>query len=131
MDKNEMVKRLSSPYASIARQLEVDSDFAERFAYVKDSDKYDWSKMIPKVTYDDWIVCLYKVDSQLYRINLDDNVVEEIIVVEVLEYDEHSRPVDDNGNVVSDDKLDSYCNNICCGESDDISCYIYFDVVNK
>lgn len=131
MDKNEIVKGLMSPYASIARQIEVDTDFADRFAYVKDADEYDWSQMMPKVTYDDWIVCLYKADNKLYRIDFDDLVIKEVNVVEILEYDEYYQPNDANGNVIHDDNLYNYCNNICCGESDSMSCYIYFNLANK
>jgi hypothetical protein len=130
LDKNDLVKSLRCPYAPIAKWLETDTDFADRFSYLKGTDRYDWSKMVPKVTYDDWIVCLYTVDDKLYRIDMEEFVVEEVSVVEVLEYDEKNRPVDANGNTIDEDKLFTYCDNLCCGESDDMSCYIYFNHVN-
>lgn len=131
MDKNEMVKNLRGPYACIGKWLEEDIDFADRFAYMKDADKYDWYQMRPKVTYNEWIICLYKVDNKLYRLDMEDFVVEEVVVAEVLEYNDKYQPIDENENVVPDDKLPNYCDNICCGESDDISCYIYFNLVNN
>jgi hypothetical protein len=130
LDKNDIVKSLKSPYATIGKWLETDTDFAFRFMYMKDADKYDWHQMAPKVTYDDWIVCLYKVDGKLYRIDMEESVVEEVSVVEVLEYDEKNRPVDANGNIIDEDELFTYCDTLCCGESDDMSCYIYFNHVN-
>lgn len=126
-----MVKALRCPYAPIAKWLEDDTDFAERFECVKDADKYDWSKMRPKVTYDDWIVCHYLADNKLYRLDLEDFVVEEVVAVEILEYDDKYRATDTNGKIIEDDNLYDYCNNVCCGESDDMSCYIYFNLANK
>lgn len=131
MNKTERVVTMNSPYASIARQCEADVDFADRFAYIKGRDAYDWSQMMPKVTYDDWIVCLYKADGKLYRIDLEDCEIKEVVVAEVLEYNEQNKPVDTNGNVIDEDELCDYCNNICCGESDDMSCYIYFDLADN
>ena len=131
MNHTERVKNMYSPYASIAKQLAIDTDFADRFAHVKDSDRYDLGQMMPKVTYDDWIVCLYKADGKLYRINMEDCEIKEVVVAEVLEYNERYEPVDANGNVVANDNLDNYCDNLCCGESDDMSCYIYFGLADN
>lgn len=131
MNKSEMIGKLRCPFASIARQLELDTDFAERFAHLKDIDKYDWSKMMPRVTYNDWIVCVYLADNKLYRIDLEDCVVEEVVVAEVLEINECGRIVDENGNVIGDEVLPSYCDNYCCGESDCMNYYIYFNLANK
>ena len=129
MNKNEIIFGLNTPYAPISKWLAKDTDFADSFAYVKESDKYDWSRMIPKVTYDDWIVCHYLVDNKLYRIDMEDCIIEEVVAVEVLQYDEKYRALDHDGNIVDEDKLFTYCDNLCCGESDDMSCYIYFDIV--
>ena len=76
-------------------------------------------------------MCLYKVNNKLYRLDLEEFETEEVVVVEVLEYDEHNLLSDANGNVISDDDLDSYCDSVYCDESDDINCYIYFNIVNK
>lgn len=132
MSKTEIVKNLRSPYASIAKQLEGDYDLSECFKYLKDADKYDWSNMIPKVTYTDWIVCLYKNDNKLYRVDFwNDLEIREVVVVELLQYNDSYQPIDDNGNVVDDSQLHTLFNNVCCGESDDMSCFIYFDYANS
>ena len=131
MNKSEMIGSLRCPFASISRQLELDTDFAERFAHLKGIDKYDWSRMMPRVTYNNWIVCIYLSDNKLYRIDLEDCVVEEVVVVEILECDDKHRIVDGNGNIIQDDDLHGYCDNVCCGEADDLSCYVYFDLANK
>jgi hypothetical protein len=131
MDKKERVRIIRGPWASIARQRNVDTDMNHCFEYIKDEEKYDWTKMIPKVTYADWVVCLYLQDNKLYRIDFDNCSINEVAVIGVLEYNDHYEPVDAAGNTVLDSELsDYYSPNSCCGEADDMSCYVYFKYVN-
>lgn len=85
---------------------------------------YNLTEMYPKVTYDDWIVCYYKINDKLYYITKDD--IKEVNVVAVINYDNNFEPVDSNGNIITEELADYYdC--LCCGEADDCSCYVYFE----
>lgn len=131
MNKTELVRNMITPWACIGKQLEKDADFADRLSYVKDADKYDWYQMKPRVTYDDWIVCMCKTDGKFYRIDLENFVIEEVVVAEVLEIDDRGCVIDENDCVIKEDNLFDYCDNICCGQSDCMNYYIYFNLANK
>ena len=131
MDKNNVVAAMHNVYVSIAEQLKTDHDLACLVEHVKDADKYDWNKMRPRVTYSDWIVCIYEHDNKLYCIDFDQCVVREVDVVDILSYNDHHEPVDANGNVIDDDDLHGYRDSDYCGESDDMNCYIYFELVDN
>jgi hypothetical protein len=125
MNKTDRVKSIDSPYDNIGNQFKRDKELAEFFSENQDLADYDLFQMIPKVTYDDWIVCLYKKDDKLYRINEEDII--EMEVVEVLEYDNNFEVIKENGEPMDEDELFDYCDCLCCGEADDMSCYIYFE----
>lgn len=124
MDKLKRVKHIESPYVNIQTQIDRKTDIVELLVSNADIDNYDLSAMIPKVTYDDWIVCLYK-DGKLYRIDEEDII--EVTVIEVLEYNSDFEVIKPNGEVMDDEELFDYCDCLCCGEADDMSCYVYFE----
>ena len=124
MNKLKRVKHIESPYADIQTQINRETDIAELLDGNVDVDNYDLSAMIPKVTYDDWIVCLYK-DGKLYRI--DEESIIEVTPIEVLEYNKNFEVVGRNGKIMNDEELFDYCDCLCCGEADDMSCYVYFE----
>lgn len=124
MDKIKRVKHIESPYANIQTQIDKATKIVELLASNTDVDNYDLSAMIPKVTYDDWIVCSYK-DGKLYRIDEEDII--EVTPIEILEYNSDFEAIKPNGEVMDDEELFDYCDCLCCGEADDMSCYIYFE----
>ena len=124
MNKSERVKSIDSPYDNIGNQFEADKEFANSFSSNQDLSNYDLSQMIPKVTYDDWIVCLYTKDDKLYRIDKEDIV--EVEVMEVLEYNNNFEVIKENGEAMEEDEFFDYCDCWCCGEADDMTCYVYF-----
>jgi hypothetical protein len=130
MDKNAIVFNMPNFYVSMAEQFKTDYDLLCWFEYVKETDQYDWSQMHPRVTYADWIVCAYKKDNKLYCIDFEQCFVCEVSVVEILQYNDNNEPTDQNGNVIDDNRLHDYCESNYCGEADDLSCYIYFKLVN-
>ena len=124
MDNISRVKHIESPYVDIQTQIDRETDIVELLAGNTDLYNYDLSAMIPKVTYDDWIVCLYK-DDKFYRIDEEDII--EVTPIAVLEYNEDFEVVDLNGNIMTEEELFDYCDYLCCGEADDMSCYVYFE----
>lgn len=124
MDKIKRVKFIKSPYVDIQTQIDRETDTVELLANNMDIDNYDLSAMIPKVTYDDWIVCLYK-DDKFYRIDEEDII--EVTPIAVLEYNEDFEVIKPNGVPMDDEELFGYCDCLCCGEADDMSCYVYFE----
>ena len=68
MNYTERVKSIDSPYDNIGTQFKRDKKLADFFSENEDLEKYDLFQMVPKVTYDDWIVCLYTKDDKLYYI---------------------------------------------------------------
>ena len=123
MDKLKRVKYIESPYVDIQTQIDRETDTVVLLSDNVDRNSYDLSAMIPKVTYDDWVVCLYK-DGKFYHIDEEDII--EVVPIEVLEYNEEFEVIKPNGQPMSDEELFSYCDCLCCGEADDMSCYVYF-----
>lgn len=121
----EITKSINSPYADIKTQIERDQTFAKFLNNNEDLNKYNLSSMIPKVTYDDWVVCYYVENDKFYYINEDDVV--EVLPVRLLKYNNKFQPITEDGEIVSDDDLYDYQDCFCCGEADDMSCYIYFN----
>ena len=124
MDKIKRVKFIESPYADIKTLIDRGTDIGKLLENNVDKDNYDLSAMMPKVTYDDWIVCSYK-DGKLYHI--DEESIIEVTPIEVLEYNKKFQAIKPNGKVMSDEELFGYCDCFCCGEADDMSCYVYFE----
>ena len=121
---NNRVKSINSPYDNIQAQINRNTEIVELLQFNEDVDSYDLSAMIPKVTYDDWIVCLYTKDDKLYRI--DEEGIIEVECVEALEYNENFEVIKENGEPMEEDELFDYCDNLCAGEADDMTCYVYF-----
>ena len=95
----------------------------------EDKEKYDLSKMVPKVTYDDWVICLYEEDSKLYYVT--EEYITPVKVVGLFEYNDEFEAEDEDGNIIEEDDLPDYIDCLCCGEADDMSCYVYFDTCEK
>jgi hypothetical protein len=109
--------------------METNSKIATIINSISCHEKYDWEHMFPKVTYDDWIVCFCTTDSKLYQIDFDDLAVNEVNAFELFKYNENFEAIDANGNPICEDALIDYHPCFCCGESDDMSCYIYFETI--
>ena len=117
---------IDSPYADCLTQVNRGCGVGEMLKYNEDVENYDLSLMIPKVTYDDWIVCWYKKDDKFYYINEEEVI--EVVPVEILEYNSQFRAKLPNGKTTSSiEKLLAYRDCFCCGEADDMTCYVYFD----
>ena len=131
MDKNQIVSSMRNVYVSIAEQLKTDYDLVCWIEHVKNADKFDWNQMYPRVTYEDWIICIYKQDNKLYCIDFGKCMICEVNVVHILPYNDNYEPVAPDGHIVDDNRLHGYRSNDYCGEADDMSCYIYFRLVNE
>ena len=94
MDKLKRVKHIESPYADIQTQIDRKTNIVELLVSNADIDNYDLSAMMPKLTYDYWIVCSYK-DGKLYRIDEEDII--EVTPIEVLEYNKNFEVRKPNG----------------------------------
>lgn len=114
-----------SVFINIQKQIDIDEEFAFFLRNNADVGNYDLNLMIPEVTYDDWVVCKYLKDDKYYR--LDENEIIEVTPIKFLKYDEEFNARDENGNLVSDEDLYDYCDCLCCGEADDMSCFVYFN----
>lgn len=123
----EMVCDINSPFDNLTNQFKADKCFEDIFVDNADLENYDLSMMIPKVTYDDWIVCLYKEDEKLYYITEED--VTEVEPVAILMYNEDFEVLNADGEAMEEDEIFEYCDNLCCGESDDMRFYVYFEEV--
>jgi hypothetical protein len=121
------VKHIDSPYADIQTQIKRDAEYAKELSDNVDLNKYNLSLMIPKVSYDDWVVCHYLEDGNLYLI--DEENITEVKPIGLLEYNDDFQAIGSNGEIVSEDELYDYYPCLCCGEADDMTCYVYFEEV--
>lgn len=132
-DLNEIVRRIESPYHNIGEQIKRDKKIEELFKNTNNIDKYDLNKMIPKVSYDDWVICLYEIDNKFYFI--DEDCIVEVIPTMIITLDEKYKTYfTENGKAVYNiEDLDCVLNlnmqYFACGESDDMKRYIVFDTV--
>lgn len=121
----EFVSGIESPYDNILNQFNVDNEVKEFLSENEDVDKFDLSLMIPKVSYDDWIVCLYLKDNRLYCIS--DVDISEVKPVSILMYNDNFEVLKENGEVMSDDEImECYEDYSYAGEADDMRSYIFF-----
>lgn len=129
MDKIKRMKYVDSPFDKIGNQMKTDKEFDNFLSENKDVVNYDLFWMTPKVTYDDWVVCLYEKNGRLYRI--DEESIIEVQVMEILEYNEDFQVIKENGEPMTDHEFFVYCNGdeLCAGEADDTTCYVYFKEV--
>lgn len=127
-DLNEIVRKIKSPYRIISEQIKYDEEVKDLLKDTKGLDKYDLSKMMPKVTYDNWMVCLYEEDNKFYYIN--EEQIEEVEPIIIFHCDSKYRTYFDyNGKVIF--RLDEIENHISCdyshiGESDDMDKIVVF-----
>ena len=119
------IKEIDSPYASFGDMFDNDEDVKDMLEENEDLDKYNLYLMQPVVTYDDFLVCIYDVNGKLYYISADQIV--EVEPIAIFEYNDDFNAVDKDGNVIGQDNLPDYYDCCCCGEADDMSCYIYFE----
>lgn len=125
---NNRIKCINSPYADIQTQINRNAEMFE-LEFNQDLVNYDLAQMIPKVTYEDWIVCHYTKDDKLYRI--DEESIIEVKCIEVLEYNSDFNVIKENGEPMEEDEFFDYCDNLCAGEADDMTCYVYFEEFNR
>lgn len=121
----EFVCEIESPYDNILNQFNADNEIKNFLSENEDVENYDLSLMIPKVSYDDWIVCLYQKDNKLYCIS--DVDIAEVKPVTVLLYDNNFNVIKDNGDVMSEEEIINYYDDYSyAGEADDMRSYIFF-----
>lgn len=123
----DFLKQVNQVHCDIATQIDRECDFAKVIASNPDLGDYDLHQMLPKVSYDDWVICWYKPNDKFYCI--DEEQVVEVIPVFGFEYHSNFTAVDEDGNVVDEDDLLDYYPADWCGETDDMQGYIYFDIV--
>lgn len=130
-DLNEIVRKIESPYRNIGDQIKHCKESKELFKDTVGLDKYDLNKLYPKVSYDDWSICLYQEDNKFYYIDKEE--IDEVEPIMILNYDEKYRNYFTNdgkaifGFVPENMPLNCFCS----GEADDMKKYILFNRVNK
>lgn len=126
----EFISNINSPFDTIQNQINKDvEDKVLQLYDNKDLDKYDLSKMEPKMTYE-WIICQYLENGKLYYI--DDAIVEEVEPVCIFKYNEDYEPVGDDGKEMTVEESHKYIDMYpICGEADDMSAYMHFKFVEK
>lgn len=127
---HEIVRKIKSPYDNIAEQMKADLSMVELLKNNPDLGKYDLSKMIPKVTYDKWSICLYE-DNKLYYIDHEEIV--EVIPVRIATFDEkYNIAIAESGQVLTEieDFYNYGSSSSYCGQSDDMKYYIAFDRID-
>lgn len=127
-DLSEIVRKVKSPYNNIKAQMEADADINKLFENNPKVKDYDLSKMMPKVSYDRWSICLYEEDNKLYY--LDEEEISEVIPSKIATFDEKYRSaIDETGKVLTEieEFYDYGCYSFCCGQSDDMKYYILFE----
>ena len=132
-DLNEIIRKIQSPYRNIADQLKFCKEVKELFKDTVDLDKYDLSKMMPKVSYDDWMVSLYQENNKFYYMDCEEIV--EVEPIMILNCDEKYKTyfTNDGKAIFRLEDLVNYLSTdyLCCGESDDLNKYIVFTSTNK
>lgn len=129
-DLTEIVKKIESPYRNIEDQLKYAKETKELLKETVGLDKYDLSKMMPKVSYDDWMVCLYQEDNKFYYI--DGEEIAQVEPIMIFDYDEKYKNYFTNdgkalfGLELRDIAKYISADYLCCGELDDMKKYIVF-----
>lgn len=128
-DLYEIVRNIESPYDRIGKQMERDPKIKELLKDNINLEEYDLNKMIPKVTYDLWSVCLYEEDNKLYYI--DEVIITEVEPIEILLKDKkYNTYFDEHGTEIFVEDIIQYISDmdyLCCGEADDMKSYIVFN----
>ena len=130
-DLTEIVRKIESPYNNIKAQMESDENINKLFKNTSKIEEYDLNKMIPKVSYDRWSICLYEENNKLYYI--DEDEISEVIPTKMATFDEkYKAAVDDTGKVLTEieEFFDYGSDSFCCGQSDDMKYYILFERAN-
>ena len=132
-DLNEIIRKIQSPYRNIADQLKFCKEVKELFKNNTCLDKYNLSKMMPKVSYDEWMVCLYEDDNKFYY--FDEDGIMEVEPIMIFHCDEKYKTYFDNNGkaIINTDQIENYipCSYLCCGESDDLNKWIVFKSIEK
>ena len=122
---NERVRRIQSPYPNLQYQFDHDSRVMELLWKTKGLMAFNMWELFPKITYDDWFICSYLRDGKLYYITTED--ITEVEVKELLECDKDGNVITPYGVMTDDDDIIAYVKDcVCCGQADDLSCYVYF-----
>lgn len=122
----KFISEIESPYDNILNQFNNDKEVKKFLSENEDVDKYDLSQMMPKVTYDEWIVCLYLKDNKLYCIDEED--ITDVKPVSILMYNDNFETVKENGEKMTDDEIMEYYEDYSyAGEADDMRSYIFFE----
>lgn len=122
----KFISEIESPYDNILNQFNNDKEVKKFLSENEDVDKYDLSQMMPKVTYDEWIVCLYLKDNKLYCIDEED--ITDVKPVSILMYNDNFEAVKENGEKMTDDEIMEYYEDYSyAGEADDMRSYIFFE----
>lgn len=123
----DFVCSIKSPYDNIHNQYNNSENVKRLLENNKEANKFDLTLMEPKVSYSDWIVCLYHKDKKFYRIDTE-NIIE-VTCIAGFKYNENFEIIDENGNLLDEFDLVDYHFCLCCGEADDMQSYLYFDDV--
>ena len=129
--KDKRIIAVESPYADLNAQMINDEEFALAMKPVVENYTYEWDRMIPKMTYDEWVICLYEKDNVLYFIDLDGDTAEPLVrpvtCVHIAEYDNGFDSMNDNSTLMDNEFYGSFC----CGEVDDCTGYAFFELRNE
>lgn len=129
MNKRKAVESIESPMKRFGVLLDTDIESYEIFAGNEKLPNYSLNEMVPKVTYDEFGVWQYLKDGKFYYI--DEKDVVEVEPVEVAYPDSDGRYYDENGRFYVEDTLRMMLDCFFTGEADDLSCYVYFNQVDK
>lgn len=122
----DILCQVVTPYDTIDNQLEADKALATIWKDNKDLENYFLSQMIPKVTYDDWCVCLYMEDKKLYYIN--EEGVSAVEPVDMLAYNEDFEVLKEDGEPMTEEEIYDHCPDyLCAGETDDMKYFFFFE----
>ena len=129
---HDEVARIKSTYINMGKQIELDSSVKELLKNNEHIKNFDMYKMIPKVSYDDWTVCLYEEDNKFYYI--DEDSITQVEPKMVLHPDEKYKTyfTEDGKPIYGLEELAEQVNFefYCCGEGDDMNSYIVFNAID-
>ena len=127
-DANKAARQIISRYDDFGTQMNVCWELADKYGFNVDLGKFDLFQMKPKVSYDDWMICLYEADNKFYII--DEECISEVEPISMLKYDKNFVATTFDGvKLTTDEEIFDYCECAFSGEADDMSCYVYFNLV--
>ena len=130
MEENRRrLKRVKSPFKNYNEYCNWDTTVAKEMEQNDQIKNFNLDHLVPKVTNYDWSVCYYSDNGKFYRV--DSKTVQEVEVTTIVNSNNLGEYPKAVSPLKTKEDFKTYVPNICYGESDDLSCCVWFNLPKK